>query len=116
MRTINADELKQMLDHNEDLVLINVLDEDAFLAEHIPGSHNVPYSRLDLPRKVQELAGRKDRTIVLYCSNEQCQASPQAGLKLEKSGFSNVIHFTGGINEWRLAGYALDSGAAAPMG
>jgi rhodanese-related sulfurtransferase len=115
MRKITADELKNKLDQDEDLVLINVLTEDAFEAEHIPGSHNVPYIRLDLVRKVETLAGRKDREIVVYCSNKQCQASPQAGRKLEESGFTKVSHLEGGMEEWKRAGYTVDSGAAAPL-
>jgi rhodanese-related sulfurtransferase len=111
MRNINADELKEMLDRREDVVLVNVLDPESFEAEHIPGSQNVPNSRLDLPTKVAQLAGRKDRPVVVYCSNEECEASPQAARRLEKNGFTNVMEFGGGIDGWRRAGYSLDTGA-----
>ena len=114
MRTINAADLKDMLDRGEDVILINVLPPDAFEAEHIPGSHNIPSSRLDLPTKVAALAGSKDRVIVVYCSSKLCQASPQAARKLVNSGFTNVVDFEGGMDEWKRAGYYVESGAAAP--
>ncbi|MGH7460405.1 MAG: rhodanese-like domain-containing protein [Longimicrobiales bacterium] len=114
MRKIDAAELKRMLDEDQELVLINVLDAGAFDEEHIPGSHNVPSNRLDLPRKVAELAGGKDRQVVVYCSNEACQASSHAGQRLEKSGFINVGHFEGGMQAWKRAGYPVHGGAGAP--
>ena len=44
MHTMSAQELKDALDREEDLVLINVLDQGPFEKEHIPNSQNFPVS------------------------------------------------------------------------
>lgn len=114
MRTITARELKGLLDRGEDVVLLNVLDPDAFEHEHIPGSINIPNRRLDFIREVEKVTDRKDRRIIVHCSNRQCQMSPEAARKLERAGYTNVIEFQGGMAEWKQAGFAVDSGAASP--
>ncbi|MGQ0560609.1 MAG: rhodanese-like domain-containing protein [Gemmatimonadota bacterium] len=106
--------MKQKLDQNEDLLLLNVLDPPAFEQEHIPDSLNIPNSDPNLVSEVERLAGRKDRQIIVYCANEQCHASPEAGRKLESAGFLNVGHFPGGMQEWKQAGYDVAHGAGMP--
>jgi len=111
MRTIETEELERMLGGNEDMVLVNVLDSASFEKEHIPGSHHVPNSDPNLVMEVTRLAGAKDRRVVVYCSNPKCHASPEAGRKLEDAGFTNVLHYPGGMEGWKLAGYAVEHGA-----
>lgn len=115
MRTIETAELKRMLDRNEDLLLVNVLDPATFESEHIPGSQNVPNSAPDLVSQVERLAGGKNRRIVVYCANPQCHASPDAGRKLEAADFSDVLHYPGGIEGWKSAGYDVEQGAPSAI-
>ncbi|MGQ0814858.1 MAG: rhodanese-like domain-containing protein [Gemmatimonadota bacterium] len=114
MQSVNARQLKQKLDQNEDLLLLNTLDPPMFEQEHIPGSYNVPNSDPNLVVDVERLAERKDRQVIVYCANPQCHASPEAGQKLEREGFQNVAHFPGGMEEWKQAGYDVAHGAPAP--
>ena len=114
MRKVETNELRRMLGAHEDLVLVNVLDAESFEREHIPGSHNVPADAPDLVQQVEQIAARKDRQIVVYCSNPKCPASPGAGKKLESAGFTNVAHYAGGIQGWKAAGQELAQGTAVP--
>ena len=114
MRTIRAQDLKTMLSERDDVVLIDVLAEDAFAKEHIAQSHNIPQSREDFARQVEDLAGGKDRPVVVYCASKDCQASPAAARKLAQAGFTDVTDFEGGVAEWKLAGYDVVRGA--PVG
>lgn len=113
MRTIDARKLNDRMRRDDDTLVINVLSEDSFEKEHIPGSHNVPGDRNDFVAQVERLAGRKDRPIVMHCSDATCKASHDAARKLENEGFTNVTHFKGGIAEWKLAELDLESGAPA---
>jgi len=115
MRKITATNLKEQLDRGGDLLVINALDAESFEKEHIPGSHNVPNSSDDLVERVTELAGRKDRPIVVYCSGKDCDASVKAGKKLIDAGFTDVAHFEGGMAGWKLAGFEVESGATAEV-
>jgi len=113
MNTITATQLKRMIDGNETFELINVLPEDDFRNEHIPGSINLPVADKDFARKVEELpavAGDMGHKIVVYCANPQCTASPTAAQTLELAGFTNVQRFEGGMRDWKAAGNPVETG------
>ncbi|WP_148253709.1 rhodanese-like domain-containing protein [Aidingimonas lacisalsi] len=101
MKAITRDDLKTMNEtEHEDFVLLNVLPRDAFNKEHIRTSVNVPAGDPDFAEKVEALAGHKDRKIVVYCANFDCDASPKAAKKLEEAGFSHVYDYEGGTKDW----------------
>lgn len=113
MKTINHETLKQKLDKNEDFVLLNVLSREDFAKEHIAGSDNIPYDTDDFEKKVEQKAGSKDAQIVVYCASEDCPASEKAAKQLEDAGFTNVTDFSGGMKEWKNAGYKDEGGKQA---
>jgi len=104
LTTITADDLKDALASDHPPVLINTLPREAHEARHIPGSVNVPVDDIE---RVEDLVPNKDETIVVYCANADCTASPTAAEHLEERGYTNVIDFEDGYAGWRQAGYAL---------
>jgi len=115
MRTISARDLKQRLDKTPELLLLNVLPIEDFEKEHIPGSSNIPEKEADFLKKVEKLAGKNDREIVVYCASKDCETSPRAARELTAAGFTNVTDFEGGMKEWKLAGFEVEAGAGAPV-
>lgn len=113
MHQIDTTELKRMLDEKTDVLLINTLGPEAFEQERIPGSVNVPSDAPNLAVEVEQLAGRKDRQIVVYCANPECHASRVAGRRLERAGFTDIAHYPGGMEEWTAAGHDVERGAPA---
>ncbi len=107
-KTIHSQDLKQMLDRNADIWLINALDEDQFEREHIPGSISIPSGRVIL--KAEKILG-KDDAIIVYCADPDSDASKIALGKLESLGFSDLTHFPEGIAGWKKAGYRLEGSA-----
>lgn len=106
VETISADELSRMKSSGEDFVLVDVLDQEHFEDEHVPGAINIPYDEI-----ASEALDRfdKDQTIVVYCKNEACTASPEAAEKLDKLGFKNVKDFEAGTEGWNEAGNETES-------
>ena len=102
MRTISREELKEKLDHKEDFRLVMALAEWAYEAKHIPGSIHFA----TMKEAIQSL--NKDDEIVVYCSDENCIASTALGQLLERNGYSHVLHYSGGLQDWELAGYPLE--------
>lgn len=101
MNTLTKAELKAMNEkEHEDFVLINVLHREDFNEKHIRTSVNIAYDDPGLTRKVEEIAGGKDRKIVLYCASFDCPASTQACEKLEEAGFTQVYDYEGGTKDW----------------
>jgi rhodanese-related sulfurtransferase len=75
----------------------NVLTDDYYTGELIPGSRRVPLDRVG-----REAAGlAKDTDIVVYCSGHSCPQSKSAGEKLSALGFTNVRVFEGGLEVWK---------------
>lgn len=101
MKNIDRDTLKKMNEvEHEDFVLINVLPRDAFNEQHIRTSINIPVKHDDFAERVAEVAGSKDRKIVVYCANFDCDASPKAAEKLAAAGFSRIYDYEGGTEDW----------------
>jgi len=110
MKSINRETLKEGLDRNRDFVFLNVLPEENYREEHIPGSENIPYNDDNLEVKTLEKAGSKDQTIVVYCAHSECDASPKAAKRLEEAGFENIHDYEGGMKDWKEAGYPVENG------
>jgi rhodanese-related sulfurtransferase len=110
MNTLAADELKGMLELKETLgrddavTLINVMSEEEFQEAHIPGSANVPVSWEDFVERVEELAGGKDKPVVVYSATSDGGPSRDAARKLEETGFTKVYDIEGGMEAWLDAG------------
>jgi len=104
MKAIQLDDLKKKLD-NENVKLVEVLDEDAYKAEHIKGAINIPLERIGTEAKDKF---DKNDEIIVYCSSYSCSASPTAAKKLESLGFNNVYDFEGGKKEWKDAGLPME--------
>lgn len=107
MKTLNAKQLKMMHDGPAEITLLDVLPEDSFNEQHIPGAVNIPVGGDDFVDRVEDLVRDKAHPIVVYCANEDCDASPTAATKLEEAGYANVYDFPAGIKGWTDAGYDI---------
>jgi rhodanese-related sulfurtransferase len=103
---INARELKQKIDNNQDFTLIEVLLPELYKQWHIPGSINIPADDIKdtAPEKLSE-----DDEIVVYCRSSTCGASDRAADALEDIGYKNIIIFRGGKKEWEEMGYPVEA-------
>ncbi|MFB6190252.1 MAG: rhodanese-like domain-containing protein [Candidatus Nanohaloarchaea archaeon] len=101
VETVSTEELEELKENNEDFVLLDVLGEDHFEDGHIPGAVNIPLDRI-----AHEARDRfdEDDTLVVYCKDTDCEASPKAAKKLEKLGFENVLDYEVGLKGWKEAG------------
>jgi rhodanese-related sulfurtransferase len=108
MRSIDANELNEMMNGNEAerVAVIDTLPADHYENEHIPGAHSVPLKQPDFVSRVDELVDQRSDPVVVYCANTECDLSPNAAEELEKAGFSNIVDFEGGIEEWKSKGFA----------
>ena len=101
METLSREQLDNMnQEEHEDFVLINVLSPESFNKKHIRTSINIPQDDPNFEETVEKVAGSKDRKIVVYCADSDCQASPNAAKKLDEAGFSQVYDYEGGTKDW----------------
>lgn len=111
MHTMIAQDLRQEMEEDRHLLVLNVSSAEEFENGQIPGSHNTPQDAPDFLRQVADLAGSRDRRIVVHCSGTTCDASAKALVALTRAGFTNVHRFEGGITDWKKAGFPVVTGS-----
>ncbi|MBN2280906.1 MAG: rhodanese-like domain-containing protein [Candidatus Marinimicrobia bacterium] len=105
INTINIEKILELQYNKEEFILVEVLPENPYNEEHLPGAINIPAEKLsDLaPEKL-----KKDETIIVYCSQYACNASPAAAKKLTSMGYKHVYDFSAGKKGWKEAGLPME--------
>ena len=94
MKEITVKELKDRLDNNDDIILIDVREPDENAAFNI-GGELIPLQTV--PQNVDKIA--KDKEVVIYCRSGN--RSGQAVRFLEGNhGYTNLINLKGGMMAW----------------
>ena len=106
----------------EDHIIINALSEDDHNKKSIPGTLNLPVETVNASNRVEKVTSFieqnvrkypdlegliernkidiKDVPIITYCANPGCNASNNLAKHIMNAGFSNVVEYPGGIEEW----------------
>jgi rhodanese-related sulfurtransferase len=103
--TISTTDFARQLRDDVGLHVWNVLTDEYFKGELIPGSRRVPVDHLGEAVRRSTLA--KDASIVVYCAGPSCPSSRQAAEKLVAFGYTRVQAFEGGLEDWKKAGFGI---------
>ena len=99
--SITAQELKNKFDTHPDMILINVLNQETYIDCHITGSINIPLTSL-----LETVASwDKDKEIITYCAQSDCDVSDKAYDLLKEIGFTHIFVYQGGMKEWFKKGF-----------
>lgn len=99
VKHVNAQQLAQKIENNEDIVLVDVRTPGEFEYDgRITDSRLIPLSMLS--SRLDELP--KDKPIICICRSGN--RSHTACEHLVVNGFSDVTNLDGGIIGWRIAG------------
>ena len=96
MQTISSSELKNKLDANEHVALIDVREPDEHAAFNI-GGILLPLGNI-LSMQTDAIDDLRNEEVVCYCRSGN--RSMQACMMLETFGFTNVKNLVGGMMEW----------------
>jgi rhodanese-related sulfurtransferase len=105
-REITAEELKAKIDRGDTFHLVETLLPQEYEKWHIPTAINIHFNKIG--KEARDRFGEDDE-IVVYCHDEECNASPIAAKKLASLGYHNVYEFSGGKKAWQEAGYPVES-------
>ena len=98
--SISTQSLKEKMEQQEVITIIDVRDSEEFDVSHLRGAINVhDASGINLPI---------DTSIVVYCSVGI--RSAQFAKRLTKRGYTDVLNLRGSIFEWANKGYPLQRG------
>lgn len=107
MTEIDRQQLKRMIDEKT-ATIIEVLDKEQFDEFHLPGAVNVPVGD-NFEREIESVIPEKHQPVVVYCMDENCDASPKAAQKMEKLGYERVYDYAAGKMDWKEAGLPIES-------
>jgi glyoxylase-like metal-dependent hydrolase (beta-lactamase superfamily II)/rhodanese-related sulfurtransferase len=96
---------------DDDLLILDVRERDAYQAGHIPGARLLPRGQLEL-RVNQELPD-PTRRILTCC--ELGYISTLAAATLRSMGFQRTVALDGGMKAWREAGYPVEESGNQPQ-
>lgn len=108
MEIIARDTLKERIEGEPDLPVIEVLNEDQFDEFHLPGAVNVPVDEEDFEDRIVEVVPDKDQPVVVYCLDAECDASPRAAERMEEMGYTEVLDYEDGKRDWKEAGLPVE--------
>jgi rhodanese-related sulfurtransferase len=104
VREIQPWDLTRQLMHDQPPLVLDVREPSEFAVAQIPGSINVPRGVLeqacewDYDETVPELAGRRDRPIVVVCRSGN--RSLLAADVMRQMGFADVASLKTGVRGW----------------
>jgi hydroxyacylglutathione hydrolase len=95
---LSSIQLHDALRRGDGLQVLDVRTQDEWEAGHVEGALHIPGNEL------QDRAGElpKDGMLAILCGSGY--RSTVAASVLERSGFTNVVNVTGGMEAWRKAG------------
>ena len=91
---ISPQELKQKLEENETVLLLDVREPSEYDIVHLEDARLIPLNTL--PHHVDSLPS--DQEIVVYCHHGT--RSLYATAYLQQNGFSDAKNLIGGIDQW----------------
>ena len=104
-KEISREELKAKMARGDDFVLVDALCRRHYESSHLPGAINLPYEFVD---EAEEVLPDKGAQIVVYCMNEECEASREEARELQEMGYRHVLHYAGGKQGWIKAGLPIE--------
>jgi rhodanese-related sulfurtransferase len=105
IKTIASEELIKAMDNDVNLHVWNVLNDDYFKGELIPGSRRVPVA--ELKDKLAASSLPMDAPVVVYCAGTHCPSSREAAEAMTSLGYTNVRAFEGGLQDWKERGHGV---------
>lgn len=99
-KNISVEKFSEMM-QRKDFILINV--HIPYQGEISGTDRLIPYHTID--RRQEELPADRDAKVVVYCLSGPM--GHVAADKLVKLGYTNVLHFEGGMAAWVRSGHQL---------
>lgn len=112
---MNTTDLQSRLATQPAPLLLHVLPEEIFAAQHIAGSQNACVYEMAFLSKVAELAPDKSRPIIVYGAGERSHDVEVAVARLKSAGYPDVSAFEGGLAAWTAAGLPVEGEGSLPQ-
>jgi rhodanese-related sulfurtransferase len=109
---MDPSDLFDALNSRQRVIAVDARQPHGYDTEHIPGAISLPHRLMD-QENTKHLS--KEILYVVYCDGIGCNASTKGALRMLKLGFM-VKELIGGLEWWKLDGYATDGSDARSGG
>lgn len=96
-------EVKELLEKNKNITLLDVRTSEEFKTGHIANSTLFPVDTIQ--QKAETIVKDKNTKLVVYCRTGK--RSKKAAETLKSLGYNNIINMEGGITAWQQEGYQI---------
>ncbi|PRX49557.1 rhodanese-related sulfurtransferase [Prauserella shujinwangii] len=93
------------------VTVVDALGGGHYEQQHLPGA--VALTEDEVANRAAELLPDRAATIAVYCSNAACGNSQAVATRLERLGYTRVLKYREGIQDWAGAGLPVESGMPA---
>jgi len=105
---ITTEQLKQFVDQNEKMVLIDARTPAEYREAHITGAISIPEKQFEEAK--QQLPTAKDALLVFYCNGIKCGKSKKVARLVQPLGYTNILVYSEGIPVWEERDFPLVTG------
>ncbi len=91
---VSNDELKEAMDENDSIVIVDVREQAEYVFKHIPKAISIPLSELE--GRLEELNAEDQLYIICRSGNR----SDVVAQKLTEKGYGNVKNVVPGMGQW----------------
>jgi phage shock protein E len=88
--------LKRIEKKDASMIILDVRTPEEFVAGHVPGAVNIPYTHL--PARLSELPDAGDKEVVLYCATGV--RAERAAERMREHGYTRLLHLDGDMKAW----------------
>ncbi|MEX1193676.1 MAG: rhodanese-like domain-containing protein [Dehalococcoidia bacterium] len=103
VKAIGHEEVLQLMDAGAQVV--DVLPPEDYARLHLPGAINLPLSHFSDETLTQL---DRERPVVVYCADNECDLSPRAAARLAAEGFAEVYDYVASLADWGAFGLPLE--------
>jgi len=90
----------------EKVLFVDARAEEYYREGHIPNA--ICNDDFDILAEQLEMAIGMDDPFVVYCSDDDCGSSEDLSYELQSYGFTNILLFKGGWEEWMGTGLPME--------
>ena len=94
MRNLAPEQVKQLLDMNPDILLLDVREKWELDICQIQPCLHIPMQ--EIPTALEQLDNERETVVICHHGAR----SMQVGSYLEQAGFNNIINLAGGVDAW----------------
>jgi rhodanese-related sulfurtransferase len=97
-KTIDIQGLEALLSSKDSFKIVDARSDKYFNGKLIPGAQRLPAESSE--DEIQSVLPNKSELVVVYCGGAMCPASQTLAQRLVDMGYTNVVDYHGGIQEW----------------